>query len=106
MQFEPPISNPVILKLPAEEIESIYSLTELQESLFSIAFLVSTPQQLAWLNFAEYIAFTETLGELLTRVVAYEEEHWEEIPDSHFMNHDLSRLYIASLDFVAKSMHC
>ncbi|CEG55888.1 EAL and HDOD domain-containing protein [Legionella fallonii] len=58
---EPPINNPIILKLPAEEIESIYSLTELQESLFSIALLINTPQQLAWLNFAEYIALTEQL---------------------------------------------
>ncbi len=72
-KFAPPITNPIILKLPAEEIESIYSLTELQESLFSIALLVSTPQQLAWLNFAEYIALTEQLmnGSDVTKVVRY-----------------------------------
>lgn len=60
-QFDPPIQNPVILKLPAEEIESIYSLAELEDSIFSIALLINTPQQLAWLNFAEYIALTDQL---------------------------------------------
>ncbi len=60
-EIERPIDNPIILKIQAEEIESIYSLTELQESLFSIALLINTPQQLAWLNFAEYIALTEHL---------------------------------------------
>jgi len=59
--IEDPIENPIILKIQAEEIESIYSLNELQESLFSIALLINTPQQLAWLNFAEYIALTEQL---------------------------------------------
>ncbi|WP_226905497.1 hypothetical protein [Legionella antarctica] len=49
-EFELQIPNPIILKIQAEEIESIYSLTELQESLFSIALLINTPQQLAWLN--------------------------------------------------------
>lgn len=70
---DPPISNPIILKLPAEDIESIYSLTELQESLFSIALLINTPQQLAWLNFAEYIALTEQLmgGTDVTKVVQF-----------------------------------
>lgn len=60
-QFKAPVKNPIILKLPAEEIESIYSLSELRESLFSIALLVNTPQQLAWMNFAEYIGLTEQL---------------------------------------------
>ncbi|WP_298626456.1 EAL and HDOD domain-containing protein, partial [uncultured Legionella sp.] len=60
-QFVPPIKNPVILKLPAEEIESIYSLSELENSLFSIALLINTPQQLTWLNFAEYIGLTDQL---------------------------------------------
>ena len=58
---EVPIENPIILKIKAEEIESVYSLNELQESAFSIALLINTPQQLAWLNFAEYIALTEQL---------------------------------------------
>lgn len=59
--FEPPVQNPIILKLAAEDIESIYSPEELKNSLFSIALLISSPQQLAWLNFAEYIGLTEDL---------------------------------------------
>ncbi|RUR12997.1 EAL and HDOD domain-containing protein [Legionella sp. km772] len=57
----PPIQNPVILKLAAEDIEAVYSPEEVQNSVFSIALLISTPQQLAWLNFAEYIGLTEQL---------------------------------------------
>ena len=60
-QFEPPIPNPIILKLAAEDIESIYSPEELKNSSFSIALLINTPQHLAWLNYAEYIALTEEL---------------------------------------------
>lgn len=56
-----PLVNPIILKLCAEDIESKYSLEELQESNFSIALLINKPQQLAWLNFAEYIGLTEQL---------------------------------------------
>ena len=48
---------------------------------------------------------TGPLGELLARVVAYEEGHWEDVPAPYFMGQDLSKLYIESLDFVAKSMH-
>lgn len=72
-QFETPINNPIILKLSADEIESVYSLTELQDSLFSIALLINTPQQLAWLNFAEYIGLTEQLMSKsdVTKVVQY-----------------------------------
>ncbi|MCL9685240.1 EAL and HDOD domain-containing protein [Legionella maioricensis] len=60
-EADPPMDNPIILKIQADEIETTYSLTELQESLFSIALLINTPQQLAWLNFAEYIALSEQL---------------------------------------------
>lgn len=72
-QFEPPIQNPIILKLPAEQIESTYSLNELKESIFSIALLIDTPQQLAWLNFAEYIGLTDQLMSRadVTKVVQY-----------------------------------
>lgn len=59
--FEPAIPNPIILKLAAEDIESLYSVDELKNSVFSIALLISNPQQLAWLNFAEYIGLTEQL---------------------------------------------
>ena len=70
---EPQITNPIILKLQAEDIESVYSLSELEESLFSIALLINTPQQLAWLNFAEYIGLTEQLmnGADVTKVVDF-----------------------------------
>jgi EAL and modified HD-GYP domain-containing signal transduction protein len=60
-KFEPPVENSIILKLLAEDIESIYPLTELQNSVFSIALIITTPQQLAWLNFADYIGLTEEL---------------------------------------------
>lgn len=72
-QFETPIQNPIILKVPADEIESKYSLQELQESLFSIALLINRPQQLAWLNFAEYIGLSDQLmnGTDVTKVVQY-----------------------------------
>lgn len=72
-QFQTPINNPIILKLSAEDIESTYSLAELEESIFSIALLINTPQQLAWLNFAEYIGLTEQLMNQsdVTKVVEY-----------------------------------
>lgn len=75
-QFQPPIQNPIILKLAAEDIESVYPLNVLQDSVFSIALLVNKPQQLAWLNFAEYIGLTEQLmnGADVTRVVKYSKE--------------------------------
>lgn len=58
---DPPVQNPIILKLAAEDIELLYSPEDLKNSLFSIALLINSPQQLAWLNFAEYIALTEQL---------------------------------------------
>lgn len=60
-RVEPPIQNPVILKLLAEEIDSVYPAQELKDSMFSIALLINSPQQLAWLNFADYIGLTEEL---------------------------------------------
>lgn len=71
--LDPPLKNPVILKLHAEEIESLYSVTELQESVFSIALVINTSQQLAWLNFADYIALTDQLMTQsdVTKVVQY-----------------------------------
>lgn len=59
--FEPPIENPIILKLSAEDIDLLYSAKEIKESAFSIALLINTPKQLAWLNFAEYVGLTEKL---------------------------------------------
>jgi len=60
-QTEQLIENPIILKLAAKDIETIYSLAELKESLYSIALLIDTPKELAWLNFAEYLGLTEQL---------------------------------------------
>ncbi len=70
---EPPLENPVILKLAANDINATYTLDELKNSLFSVALLIDTPQQLAWLNFAEYIALTERLMQQadVTKVVRY-----------------------------------
>jgi c-di-GMP-related signal transduction protein len=67
------IQNPIILKLAAEDIETVYPAQEIKESIFSIALLISSPQQLAWLNFAEYIGLTEELMKQanVTKVVQY-----------------------------------
>ena len=35
--FEPPIENPIILKLSAEDIDLLYPAKEIEESAFSIA---------------------------------------------------------------------
>lgn len=55
------IQNPVILKLAAKDIDSLYPAEDIKNSLFSIALLINTPQELAWLNCAEYIGLTEEL---------------------------------------------
>lgn len=72
-QLEPPVQNPIILKLAAADIKTNYSIEEVENSLFSIALLISNPQQLAWLNFAEYIGLTEELMEQadVRKVVQY-----------------------------------
>lgn len=70
------LENPIILKLNAKDIESKYSLEDLNESRFSIALLIDRPEQLAWLNFAEYIGLTEqyiVMAEL-SNVVKYSRE--------------------------------
>jgi c-di-GMP-related signal transduction protein len=71
--FETPVQNPIILKLATEDIDSIYPAQEVKDSMYSIALLVNTPQQLAWLNFAEYIALTEELmqGSDVSKVVQF-----------------------------------
>lgn len=55
------LHNPIILKINAEDIENTYPLQELNDCLFSIALLIDNVQQLAWVNFAEYIVVTERL---------------------------------------------
>ena len=70
---EPAVQNPIILKLAAEDIEVVYSTDDLKNSLFSIALLINSPKQLAWLNFAEYICLTEQLMDIadVRKVVQY-----------------------------------
>lgn len=65
--------TPVILKLAASTIESSNSLNELKNSPYSIALLIDTPQQLAWLNFADYMGLTEQLMNTsdVSKVVKY-----------------------------------
>ncbi|KTD75668.1 EAL and HDOD domain-containing protein [Legionella waltersii] len=60
-QLSEPINNPIILKLYAEDIGSTLPISDIQDSSFSIALLINTPQQLSWLNFADYIGLTEHL---------------------------------------------
>lgn len=80
-KFEGPIENPIILKLLAEEIDSRYSIAELQDSLFSIALIITTPQQLAWLNFAEYIGLTEELMSKndVTKVIKFSRDNQRKV---------------------------
>ncbi len=115
-QFDPPVKNPIILKLPAEDIESVCSLAELDNSVFSIIFLINSPQQQAWLNFAEYIASSEQLMNLedvsrvvqyskaqQRKVIAYEKGLWEEVPIQHYNGLGISKLYIDCLAQVSHS---
>lgn len=60
-ETDTPIENPIILRLQAEDINSLYSTEEIQDSLFSIALVINNPAQLSWLNFADYIGITEEL---------------------------------------------
>ena len=60
-EADTPIENPIILRLQAEDIDSLYSTEEIQDSLFSIALVINNPAQLSWLNFADYIGITEEL---------------------------------------------
>ncbi|ARG96431.1 EAL and HDOD domain-containing protein [Legionella micdadei] len=72
-QHQPPIKNLIILKLHAADINQLCPQDELEASKYPIALLIDNPQQLAWLNFADYIALTEHLMSAadVTRVVQY-----------------------------------
>lgn len=71
--LDPPLESPIILKLHAADINQTYTKEELQESAYSIALMIDNPEQLAYLNFAEYIALSEHLMAMadLTKVVKY-----------------------------------
>ena len=79
--FEPPVENSIILNLLADDIESVYPLTELKDSLFSIALIISAPQQLAWLNFADYIGLTEELmnKQDVSRVIKFSRDNQRKV---------------------------
>ncbi|WP_367607480.1 EAL and HDOD domain-containing protein [Legionella sp. W05-934-2] len=73
--------NPVIFKVRAKDVGESLPLEEIKESPHSIALLVETPQQLAWLNFAEYIALSEFLMSQadVTRVVEYSKSNHRKV---------------------------
>ncbi|MDI9819178.1 MULTISPECIES: EAL and HDOD domain-containing protein [unclassified Legionella] len=71
-----PIEHPVIIKLHAGDIDVLCPRTELENYAHPVALLISNPQQLAWLNFAEYIALTEHLmtAANVSKVVKYSQD--------------------------------
>ncbi|CDZ75892.1 HDOD domain protein [Legionella massiliensis] len=71
-----PIENPIILKLHAADINTLCPRAELEYTTYTIALLIDSPEQLAWLNFAEYIALSEHLmtAANLTKVVKYSQD--------------------------------
>ena len=72
-QAKPPFANPIILKLAAIDIDTICPRAELETSKSTFALVIDKPEQLAWLNFAEYIALSEHLMQTanLTKVVKF-----------------------------------
>lgn len=75
------IENPVIFKVRAKDVEESLPLDEIKDSPHSIALLIETPQQLAWLNFAEYIALSEFLMSQadVTKVVQYSKSNQRKV---------------------------
>jgi EAL and modified HD-GYP domain-containing signal transduction protein len=76
-----PIENPIILKLHAADIDHLCPREELEQSNYTIALLIDNPEQLAWLNFAKYIALSEHLmiAANVTKVVKYSHEHQRKV---------------------------
>ncbi|WP_028388222.1 EAL and HDOD domain-containing protein [Legionella fairfieldensis] len=56
-----PTAHSFVLKLHAADIDKECPRQELETSPYQIALLIDTPSQLAWLNFADYIALSEQL---------------------------------------------
>lgn len=75
-QFSTSVTNPIILKLPADDIDARHPFSEIQNSDFSIALVINSTQHLAWLNCAEYIGLTENLMKNadVTKVVNYSKD--------------------------------
>ena len=80
-QSENPVENPLILKLHAADIGHLCPQEELENSSYAIALLIDNPQQLAWLNFAEYIALSEHLMSKadVTKVVTYSQQRQRKV---------------------------
>nr|HAT8714552.1 HDOD domain-containing protein [Legionella jordanis] len=70
---ELPIEQPVVLKLHAGDINQSCSREEIEACNYRLALLIDNPQQLAWLNFADYIALSEHLmaAANVSKVVTY-----------------------------------
>lgn len=75
------IENPIILKLHAADINHLCPREELEQCSYAIALLIDAPQQLAWLNFAEYIALSEQLmtAANVSKVVKYSHKHQKKV---------------------------
>ncbi|MCC5791229.1 MAG: HDOD domain-containing protein [Legionellaceae bacterium] len=75
------IPNPLIYKLRAADIDRIYSRDEIEASSQAIALLIEHPSQLAWLNFAEYIALsTELMNRIdVRKVVKFSQENQRKV---------------------------
>lgn len=75
------LENPIIFKVRAKDVEESLPLDEIKNSPHSIALLVETPQQLAWLNFAEYIALSEFLMSQadVSKVVEYSKSNHRKV---------------------------
>lgn len=67
------LTNPIILKLFSDEIEHCYSMEDIASSIFSIALVIEDPQQLKWINLAEYLALTDKIIEdhNMSKVIAF-----------------------------------
>lgn len=78
---ESPIDNPIILKLHAGDINIICPREELETSNYSMALLIDDPKQLAWLNFADYIALSEHLmtAANVSKVVKYSQDRQRKV---------------------------
>lgn len=70
------IDSPIILKLHADEIDKTCPRAELENSEHTFSLQFDSPQHLAWLNFADYIALSETLmnSANVAKVVKYSQE--------------------------------
>lgn len=99
---ETPIEQPIVLKLHAADIDSLCPREELELTPYRVALLIDNPQQLAWLNFADYIALSEHLmsaanvSKVVTysqakqrKVIAYDLSHPNSFERSKTMGMDL-----------------